>query len=153
VHTSARLLLVGDGPERTALQVLAGELDLGQSVTFCGVQPDVLPYLHAADLFVLPSVSEGLSNALLEAMASGLPCIVSDIGGNVDLIADGENGLLFESGNINQLTDMLLRLLRNDIGRREFGRRARETIEADYSMDRVAKKYVELYRHLLGNCG
>jgi glycosyltransferase involved in cell wall biosynthesis len=153
LHTSARLLLVGDGPERTALQALAGELDLGQSVTFCGAQPEVLPYLHAADLFVLPSVSEGLSNALLEAMAAGLSCIASNIGGNVDLIADEENGVLFEPGNIKQLTDMLLRLSRNEAEREEFGRRARETVEANYSMDRVAEKYMELYHCLLESRG
>lgn len=148
VHTSARLLLLGDGPEQTALQALADELDLGLSVTFYGAQPDILPYLHAADVFVLPSVSEGLSNALLEAMAAGLPCIVSNIGGNVDLITDGENGLFFGSGNVKQLTEMLLRILRNDMERCEFGRRARETVKVSHSMDRVVEKYVELYHRL-----
>jgi glycosyltransferase involved in cell wall biosynthesis len=148
VYPNARLLLLGDGPEHTVLQALADELDLGQTLTFCGAQPDVLPYLHAADVFVLPSASEGMSNALLEAMAAGLPCIVSNIGGNVDLISDGENGLLFLPGSVEHLNDVLLRLSRNDIERRDFGRRARETVEANFSMDRVTEKYVELYHCL-----
>jgi len=151
VYPNARLLLLGDGPESTALQVLADELDLGQTLTFCGAQPDVLPYFQAADLFALPSVSEGLSNALLEAMSAGLPCIVSNIGGNVDLIVDGENGLLFEAGNTEQLTDALLRLYTNGTERQEFGQKARKTIEATYSMEKVAKKYVELYRRLIAD--
>jgi glycosyltransferase involved in cell wall biosynthesis len=148
VNPNSRLLLLGDGPERTALQVLADELDLGQTLAFCGAQPDVLPYFQAADLFALPSVSEGLPNALLEAMAAGLPCVASNIGGNVDLISHGDNGLLFQPGSVEHLTDVLLRLSGNDIERREFGRRARETVEADYSLDRVMEKYVELYRRL-----
>ncbi len=152
VYPNARLLLLGDGPERTALHALADELDLGQTLTFCGALRDVLPYLQAADLFVLPSVSEGLSNALLEAMAVGLPCIASNIGGNVDLINDGENGLLFRPDNVEHLTEVLLRLLQDDIKRREFGRRARKTIEADYSLDKVTEKYVELYHYLAVDC-
>ena len=151
VYPNARLLLLGDGPERTALQALADELELGQTLAFCGAQPDVLPYFQAADLFALPSVSEGLSNALLEAMAAGLPCVASNIGGNVDLISHGENGLLFQPGSVEHLTDVLLRLSANDIERQELGGRARETVEADYSLDRVMEKYAELYHRLTVN--
>jgi glycosyltransferase involved in cell wall biosynthesis len=150
-YASARLLLVGDGSERATLQALAEELELGRSVVFCGVQPDVLSYLHAADVFALPSAAEGLSNALLEAMATGLPCIASDIGGNVDLITDGENGLLFEPGNARQLTDALLRLYANGTERQEYGQRAREQTKATYSMDSVTEKYVDLYRRLVAD--
>jgi glycosyltransferase involved in cell wall biosynthesis len=100
---------------------------------------------------VLPTRMEGLPNALLEAMAAGLSCIASDIGGNVDLIVDGKNGKLFELGNIEQLTDMLLHLLCRDAERRELGRQARETVEANYSIDRVAEKYMKLYGRVLEN--
>lgn len=149
-YPKARLLLLGDGPERGALQALVDELDLEQIVVFCGAC-DVAPYLQAADLFVLPSDSEGLSNALLEAMASGLSCIVSNIGGNVDLIHEGENGLLFQAGSVGHLADALLRLMPDSLERREFGRRARQTVEANYSLDRVVDQYVELYHHLVAD--
>ena len=84
-------------------------------------------------------------------MSAGLPCIGSNIGGNVDLIANGENGLLFESGNTGQLTDALLRLYSNVTERQEFGQWARKTVEATYSMDRVAEKYVDLYRRIVAD--
>jgi glycosyltransferase involved in cell wall biosynthesis len=151
VHPNARLLLVGNGPDRRALQVLSEELNLRQSATFCGSQRNVLPYFQAADLFALPSDSEGLPNALLEAMAAGLPCIASNIGGNVDLVSDGENGLLFQPGNVEHLADVLLQLSSNDFERRAFGRRAREKVEAYFSLDRVAEKYVDLYRRLVAD--
>jgi glycosyltransferase involved in cell wall biosynthesis len=81
-------------------------------------------------------------------MAAGLACVASNIGGNVDLISDGENGLLFQPDSVENLSDVLLRLSRNGIERRDFGRRARETVEANFSMDRVTEKYVELYHCL-----
>jgi glycosyltransferase involved in cell wall biosynthesis len=114
-----------------------------------GYRADVQNYLHAADVFVLPTRMEGLPNALIEAMASGLPCIASDVGGNTDLIADKENGLLFADGNVGQLTNALLQLLRDHTQRRVLGYRARKSIQAGYSMDRVVKKYMELYHSLL----
>jgi glycosyltransferase involved in cell wall biosynthesis len=116
-----------------------------------GYQVDVQDYLRAADIFVLPTRMEGLPNALLEAMATGLSCVASNIGGNVDLIVDGKNGMLFELGNVEQLTDILLQLLCRDAERREFGRQARETVEANYSIDKVAEKYMKLYGRVLEN--
>ena len=148
VYVDARLLLVGDGPGRTALQALAGELDLGQSVTFCGVQPDVLPYLHAADLFVLPSVSEGISNALLEAMACGLPPVACDIGGNRDIIKHDESGVLIQPNSAEALAAAMSTLLRDPERLCRLATRARGTVLERFSLRAVTERYLALYSDL-----
>ncbi len=93
-HTSANLILVGWGPERDRLLARARELHVPDSVHVVGPVSDPAEHLRAADLFVLPSIAEGMSNSLLEAMSSRLPCLVSAIGGNQDLIEDRQTGLL-----------------------------------------------------------
>lgn len=150
---STWLILVGPIGENDAVPkdkppIEPGLSDVPQTLPL-GYQANVPDYLRAADIFVLPTRMEGLPNALLEAMATGLPCIASNIGGNVDLIVNGETGLVFESENAEQLTDLLLRLLRSDAQRREFGRRARETVEARYAITQVAEQYITLYEQLL----
>ena len=115
-----------------------------------GYRADVRDYLRAADIFVLPTRMEGLPNALLEAMATGLSCVASNVGGNVDLIVDGENGLLFESGNVEHLANAIAELLADQKRTASLGRQARKTIETDYSMESIAEQYIALYHELLG---
>ena len=93
-----RLDIVGDGPSRPELESLRAELGLGEAVAFRGYQEDVRPFLSAADFFVLSSISEGISIALLEAMAAGLPAVATDVGGNREVILQGETGLLTPAG-------------------------------------------------------
>ena len=95
----ASLILVGPGNDRQRLTELAGSLGIAEQVQFVGAVDDPADYLRAADVFVLPSVAEGMSNSLLEAMATALPCAVSGIGGNTDLVADGETGRLVGTAN------------------------------------------------------
>jgi glycosyltransferase involved in cell wall biosynthesis len=92
------LVLVGEGPDRSSLEHLATELVPGR-VIFAGHTDDPLPYLAACDIFVLPSLAEGLPGALIEAMAAGLPCIATDIPGNRELVCDGETGSLVPVGS------------------------------------------------------
>jgi len=110
-HTGeACLLLLGDGPERPALEVLSHDLEIADRVRFAGFQPDVRQYLPLMDLFVLSSRSEGLSIALLEAMAMGVPAAVTDVGANREVIDDGRAGFLLsdhESDWADQLRDIL----------------------------------------------
>lgn len=154
-HPAAHLLLVGP----------IGEADSSQSnqrpiqpwiaetpnVLAIGKHPNPEDYLKAADIFVLPSRREGLPNALLEAMATGLPCIGSNIGGNRELVENNSNGLLFTLQKPDELTMALLSLLGNPSHRRHLGQQARETVEAVYSLDRIAKSYIALYHKLLSS--
>ena len=109
----ARLVIVGSGPLARDLEARAAELGIGASCLFEPATGNVVPWLHAIDIFVLPSLSEALSNSLLEAMACGCCAVASRVGGNPEVIQDGNTGLLFEKSNARDLADKLLSLIRN----------------------------------------
>jgi len=141
-----QLTLVGDGPQHVPLEQQARELGLEERIIFAGWQPrQVLPKLYQeANLFVLPSRHEGMPNALLEAMSSGLPAIASCIAGNEELVQDGQTGLLFPPGDVASLRDALRILLTDTSRRTSMGRAARLRVEKDFSWDRVADAYLGL---------
>lgn len=141
----ATLLIVGDGEEGPRLRTLAAELGLGARVRFLGERQDVATILHASDVFVFPSRREGLSNALLEAMSSGLPVIASRIGGNVDVVEHGAQGLLCAPDDPDELADAVARLAGDGEARRALARAARERILASYAMDRILERLARLY--------
>lgn len=147
--SDARLLLFGTGPQEQMLREQAQRLRCSDRVVFCGERPGLLPYFQASDLFVLPSLSEGMSNALLEAMACGRACIASRVGASGELITDGVNGLLVEPGDADGLAVALLRALADPEAAARLGSEARRTVEAGYSMTMVADRYVQLYQELI----
>jgi glycosyltransferase involved in cell wall biosynthesis len=151
-HRQARLLIVGDGPERTALEVKVQDLGIKDAVAFVGRQTDVFKFLAASDVFVLPSRQEGTSNALLEAMAQSLPVVVADdlLGGNRGVVNDQQDGYVIKFGDSEAFVETLCKLLENAGLRREMGRRARKKIEEEFSIESVADRYCELYYELLG---
>ena len=147
-HRCLLLTVVGTGQEHLALRDHATRLGIGEIVKFLGLQQDVQPYYGRADCFVLPSVREGSSNAILEAMASGLPVIASDIPGNQEIIEDGITGLLVPPDKVNALAEAIERLvLDRELGER-LGRRAREQVRENYSEERYIAEHVALYRRL-----
>ena len=143
-----RLLLVGDGPERSNLEALAGTLGIGESIRFTGEQGEVLPYYHAADLFALPSRTEGLSNALLEAMACGLPVVVSRTGGARDLVQDGHNGLFVEPEDAAGCCAQMAALLASPELWARYAQAARASVIAHASLSATIERTVGLYRGL-----
>jgi glycosyltransferase involved in cell wall biosynthesis len=145
---SLLLALVGDGSERDRLIRLSQELDIASSVRFVGLSDRVIDWLHGADLFVLPSRSEGLSNALLEAMSCGLPTVATAVGGTPEVIEDGTNGLLVPANDDGALADALLCLIENPDLARRLGNAARKTIGGRYSMEATVDRYIELYKRL-----
>jgi L-malate glycosyltransferase len=144
------LLVLGDGPERAALEALAQSLKISGQVTFAGNQNDVHPYLTAADLFVLPSASEGISNALLEAMSVGLACLATPVGGNVDVLDQGACGLLLPVGDVQAWSKALVELGRSASARKALGAAAQNRIRNEYDFDVVGARYEALYAELLG---
>ncbi len=110
------LRIIGDGPRAGELKTLAEELGISGLVEFAGFRNDVAEQLRMMDIFILATRTEGFGISILEAMASGVPVIASRVGGIPEIIEDGINGLLFESGNENQLTDKILQLLGDAVG-------------------------------------
>ncbi len=146
----ASLILVGHGPERERLQAKAEALGVAESVVFTGAVPDVADALRAADLFVLPSVAEGMSNSLLEAMAASLPCVASDIGGNQDLLGPHNAGVLIADGGSDRWAEVLIGLLNDPARRSRLGAAARQRIDNEYDLERIIDRYIKLYQELLG---
>lgn len=145
---SARLVVVGDGPERAALERLRTELGLGESVSFRGESHQIRDHYWASDLFVLPSRTEGLSNALVEAMSCGLPVIASRAGGSVDIVDDGENGYLFDEGNVDALAGRLTSMLSNRRDWAALGRKARIRATAHADIEALADRVSAVYQAL-----
>ena len=144
-----RVLILGHGEMRSKLEQMAAELGIEGRVSFTSFVTNILDYLHASDLFIFPSVKEGMPNALLEAMACGLPVIATRIGGVVDVIRDRDNGLLVSPGNAGELRDALLLLLESPEIRTAISARAGETIRQYYHIDSVAERYLALYREVM----
>ena len=146
----ARLLLVGEGPERAALERDVALAGLTPAVGFAGYRSDVAAILARCDLFVLSSIEEGMPNALLEAMAAGLPSVVTDVGGNAEALVDGQTGFLVPVGNPVALASRMIELLENPGLRRAQSQAARRRYEDSFTLDRMTSAYHALYERLLG---
>lgn len=131
------LLIAGDGPLAPELREIASQLSLN-NVEFLGSVSDVPAAHHRASIFVLPSPSEGCSNALLEAMASGLCPVVTRVPGNIDVVHDGVNGLLFDHNDARQLAAALERVLTDEPLRRRLADAARQQVVERHDLDRIA---------------
>jgi len=148
-----RLLLVGDGALRRDLVARAEALGLAEVVTFAGSRGDVPEILAALDLFVLPSLWEGLPNAVLEAMAAGLPVVATAAGGTPELVVDGETGLLVPPGDVTALAEAIERLLRDAGLRRKMGEAGRKRVEGHFTIEQTVAQTVALYETLLRQKG
>ena len=145
-RTDARLLLVGDGPLRPALAELAHQIGIGEQVVFAGHADDVAPFIAIADLGLLTSLAEGLSNALLEYMAGGLPVIGSRVSGTEDFVVPGETGWIFEPGQQDELARCLaLAATADGTELKRLGLRARQRILSSASLDAVTDKLIDHY--------
>jgi glycosyltransferase involved in cell wall biosynthesis len=141
----AVLWIVGDGMLREHLQRLAVELGVDSAVTFFGEQAQVAPYLMAADIFLMSSLSEGLPMALLEAMSVGLPAIVTDVGGMAEVVRLAGNGSIVPPRNPESMASQMCSLAGNPIALKEFGLRARNCYEQHFSLEHMAQNYLNLY--------
>jgi glycosyltransferase involved in cell wall biosynthesis len=142
------LFLVGSGPARAELVGQAKNLGLVDRITFAGEVADVGPYLQKADVFVLPSRTEGISNALLEAMTAGLPCVAADNAGNRRVLAHNDTGLLVRTGDIEALASAIDGVLTDAQKRERLGRAGRHSVETQFDIFRVAEAYLDVYQRL-----
>ena len=140
--------LVGDGPERPALEEEASRRDLAGTVEFVGAVEDADQELRRADVFVLPSRTEGMSNALLEAMARGMAVVATSVSGSSTLVEDGRTGLLVPPEDAEALALAIERLAADAAERRRLGEGARAAMTSTYALPVVAGRYAALYREL-----
>jgi glycosyltransferase involved in cell wall biosynthesis len=146
-----RLLLVGDGVLQPQLKRMVMELNIQDSVEFLGLRTDIIDLLQPSWGYVLPSRGEGMPNALLEAMACGLPCIAARVSGSEDIIVDGVNGLLVEPEQPVELAHALRRLVEDSDLAQRLAQEARATVVRDYQLTRIVEQLLDLYRSLLSN--
>jgi N-acetyl-alpha-D-glucosaminyl L-malate synthase BshA len=145
----ARLLLVGDGPERSACEILTREMNLQQHVRFLGKQLELVPILSSADLMLMPSQSESFGLSALEAMACDVPVISSSVGGLPELQVHGETGYIAEIGDIDRMAKYAVDLLTNDVKRRQFGKAGRTRAVENFDVAKIVSMYEEYYTECL----
>jgi glycosyltransferase involved in cell wall biosynthesis len=146
-------VIIGDGPERARLMALSDRIEPTGRIHFAGQQGDVRPWLAAMDVFALSSDWEGMSNALLEAMAAGLPIVATAVGGTPDVVVDGVTGLLVPPRDSSALAKAIATLVRDPDLRRRMGQAGRERVLQHFSVERMVERTQNLYEQLLSAKG
>lgn len=141
-----RLVLIGDGPERDKLREAAGQLGIGARVSLLGHRDDVATLLGELDIFVLPSLSEGMSNTLLEAMAARVAVVASDVGGNREIIEAGRSGLLFAPGDVRAAARAIGQLAGDAQLRARLAGAGAQRAMTTFGLPAMLSAYEELYR-------
>lgn len=148
-----RLVIAGEGPLRAPVEQVLREGDAASLAWLAGDRGDVPDLLRGLDAFVLPSLAEGISNTILEAMATALPIVATAVGGNVELLEDGVTGRLVPPRDVDTMARALLDDFRQPDAARERARRARAEVERRFSLDAMVHAYAELYDRLLARAG
>lgn len=141
------VLVAGDGPRRNDLENLANESNLADAIRFLGQRDDIPFILAAGDIAVLPSLKEGFSNALVEAMAAGLPAVATAVGGNAEAVADGQSGFIVEPGDTSALCERVLALVDDEDLRDRMRKNAKQRVRR-FSLDRMIEEVENLYTDL-----
>ena len=144
-----RLLMVGDGEERSALESKAQSLNISNQISFLGNQSNIPKMMQDFDVFVLPSLAEGISNTILEAMASALPVIATDVGGNRDLVSDGQTGLIIPSEDQNAMADAMEKMAKDTDLRQQYAQAGIERVNKLFSLDVMVGHYDRLYKQVV----
>jgi glycosyltransferase involved in cell wall biosynthesis len=147
-HPGARLLIVGSGPMLEPMRNVCKELGITEQTVFQPATADVPYWIRAMDVFVLPSLSEALSNSLMEAMACGVASIASEVGGSPELIRNGETGFLFRAGDVANLRAQLERLASDAELRRRIAAAGSEFIIENFSIKAAVQRFDDLYVQL-----
>lgn len=142
---AVEFVLVGDGPLRTGLEAMAAELGIKEKVFFAGERHDIPAMLASLDVSVLISSSESLSNVVLESMAAGVPVVATDVGGNPELVRDGDTGLLVPPGDEKKLVEALTRLVGDAILRAQYAGQSRELARSQFHIGQVSQRFEQLY--------
>ena len=146
-----KVVIVGEGPDRAAIENMVAELGLQSNVVLAGQQSKMPSVYAAMDIFVLPSLNEGLPMTILEAMAASRPVIATRVGAIPNVISDGENGLLVNPKDVDGLRDALASLLPNPDRCRQMGEKAHAWVRQNFTAEAMALKYRQMYEEVLGS--
>lgn len=144
-----RVCLIGDGPEKEKLKTTCLELGIARQVLFCGARHDIPSVLNGFDVFVLPSLNEGMPNSVLEAMATGLPVLASNVGGTPEVVEDQQTGMLFPSDHEKILEKQLEALVLDSEKRKTFGQKGRHRVVQLFSLNKMVQEYENLYKTIV----
>jgi glycosyltransferase involved in cell wall biosynthesis len=153
IQSDLRLIIAGDGPLKTELERLVAELQIEKSVWMTGDRSDIPDILRLFDLFVLPSLGEGISNTILEAMATGLPIVATDVGGTPELVEDGINGRLVPPEDPSALMSGLQECVRDREQLDSMGAASLDKIKMQFNWQETVEQYLSVYDGLLGSTG
>jgi N-acetyl-alpha-D-glucosaminyl L-malate synthase BshA len=148
---NTRLVMVGDGSERTNAEHRARCLGISDKCSFVGKQPKIVDYLSASDVLLLPSEQESFGLAALEAMACEVPVVASRVGGLPEVVTNGETGFLSAVGDVDEMADNAAKLLSDKDLRVDMGKRARESAVSRYRTDLIIPQYINFYERVLNN--
>jgi sugar transferase (PEP-CTERM/EpsH1 system associated) len=148
-RTRLRLVMAGDGPLRQEVESVLQQCGVRELAWLAGDRADVPELMRGLDAFVLPSLAEGISNTILEAMSTALPVVATNVGGNDELLQDGVTGRLVPARGVDSMAQALLDDFRDPAAARERGRRARREIELRFSLDSMVAAYADVYSGLL----
>jgi L-malate glycosyltransferase len=147
--SNAQLLLVGDGPLRANFEALAESLGVRSHIHFLGVRRDINALLNAMDIYCLPSLTEGFSNSLLEAMACQKPCVATEVGGNPEIVKNGETGFLVPPQNSRALAESILDLAQQPFMRSKMGEAGFDRVQQQFSIRKMVLEYEQFYKHIV----
>ncbi len=146
----SRLIMIGDGPDRSRAEAYARAQHLRNRVVFLGNVPNLEEVLGGCDLFLLPSETESFGMAALEAMTSEVPVIATRSGGLPEVVTEGETGYLLPVGDVSGMAERAIEVLRNDDLRRRMGKRAREVAIERFDEEKIVPRYREMYERVIG---
>ncbi len=145
IFQKAQFIIVGAGPQEKEIREAVKVFGLGDSLILTGAKEDLLPYYNASDVFILPSVSEGLSNSMLEAMSCGLAIMASGVGGAKEAVSEGVNGFLFDPFDKRKIKFHINKFLNEEKLALRMGEKSREAVVKKYSMAKVVNELLEIY--------
>jgi glycosyltransferase involved in cell wall biosynthesis len=148
---NAKFVLVGEGPLRPRYEEVARELRVEKNVYFLGKRTDVPAIINSLDISVLSSISEGLSNVILESMAAGKPVVATNVGGSKEMILDGITGYLVAPADSQAMANAIINLLQNPDKARAMGAAGKRLVEGNFSKKAMVEKYENLYKSLIGD--
>lgn len=150
LRSTMRLVIVGEGPALGDIRAVLDGAGIADLAWIPGARNDVADILRMLDVFVLPSLAEGISNTILEAMATGLPVVATDVGGNAELVDHGLTGVVVPSGDVDAMADALVSYATSRRAAREAGRDGRQRAERLYGLDTMVAHYEAMYERMLG---